>query len=84
MLEAPLVVEDALEPLDAIVVLGAPLGPGGALTPILEERVAAAAALWRAGAGRHVVATGGITQGAPRAEADALAEALARRRACPT
>ena len=65
------------EPRDAIVVLGAPLGPGGRLTPILEERVAAAAALWRAGAGRHVVATGGVTQGAPRAEATALAEGLA-------
>ncbi len=61
---------------DAIVVLGAPLGPGGALTPILEERVAAAAMLYAAGAGRHVVATGGVTKGAPSAEADALAEGL--------
>lgn len=76
MLERPLVVSDVLEPLDAIVVLGSPLGPGGRLTPILEERVAAAAALWRAGGGRHVVATGGVTHGAPRAEASALAEAL--------
>ena len=62
---------------DAIVVLGAPLAPGGRLTPILEERVAAAAGLWRVGAATHVVATGGITHGAPRAEADALAEGLA-------
>lgn len=76
VLEAPLVVGDPLEPLDAIVVLGAPLGPRGALTAILEERVAAAATLWRAGAGRLVVATGGITHGAPRAEAEALAEGL--------
>ena len=66
-----------IEPLDAIVVLGAPLTPAGTLTDILEERVAAAAELWRAGAGSHVVATGGVTHGAPRAEADALAEALA-------
>jgi uncharacterized SAM-binding protein YcdF (DUF218 family) len=75
-LEAPLVVEDALEPADAIVVLGAALARDGRLSPILEERVAAAAALYHAGAGRLVVATGGITQRAPRAEADAIAEAL--------
>jgi uncharacterized SAM-binding protein YcdF (DUF218 family) len=73
-LEAP---RSAFEPLDAIVVLGAPLMPGGTLTDILEERVAAAAELWRAGAGKHVVATGGTTHGAPRAEADAIAEGLA-------
>lgn len=74
LLEAP---RHPLGPRDAIVVLGAPLTQAGQLTPILEERVAAAAMLWRAGAGRHVVATGGITRGAPRAEATALAEALA-------
>jgi uncharacterized SAM-binding protein YcdF (DUF218 family) len=77
VLEAPLVVRDPIEPLDAIVVLGAPLTRTGELTPVLQERVAAAAELWHAGAGRHVVATGGITHGAPRAEAEALAEALA-------
>jgi uncharacterized SAM-binding protein YcdF (DUF218 family) len=77
VLEAPLVVRDPIETLDAIVVLGAPLTRDGRLTPVLEERVAAAAALWHAGAGRHVVATGGITLGAPRAEAEALAEGLA-------
>jgi uncharacterized SAM-binding protein YcdF (DUF218 family) len=77
LLEAPLVVDDPLEPADAIVVLGAPLRPGGRLSQILEERVDAAAALYRAGAGRHVVATGGITEGGSRAEADAIAEALA-------
>ena len=73
LLEAP---RHPLVRADAIVVLGAPLGPGGALSPILEERVAAAAALHRAGGGTHVVATGGITRGAPRAEAVAIAEAL--------
>jgi uncharacterized SAM-binding protein YcdF (DUF218 family) len=56
-------------------VLGAPLARGR-LTPLLEERIAAAAALWRAGAGRVVVATGGVTEGGPPAEADALAEGL--------
>lgn len=79
LLERPLVIREPLQPLDAIVVLGAPLGPGGALTPILDERAAAAAALWRAGGGRLVVATGGATRGAGRAEADALAEALRAR-----
>ena len=76
VLERPLVVEDALAPADAIVVLGAPLARDGRLSPILEERVAAAAALYHSGAGRLVVATGGVTEGAPRAEADAIAEAL--------
>lgn len=77
LLERPLAIADApIEPRDAIVVLGAPLTPHGALTPILEERVAAAAALYHAGAAPLVVASGGTTQGAPRAEADALAEAL--------
>jgi len=73
LLEAP---RHEFEPLDAIVVLGSPLARGGRLTDILEERVAAAAALYHAGGGRHVVATGGVTHGAPRAEADALAEGL--------
>ena len=61
--------------LDAIVVLGAPLGPRDALTPILAERIAAAAALWRAGGGRLVVASGGVT-GGTIAEAEAIAAGL--------
>lgn len=76
-LEAPLVVREALRPLDAIVVLGAPLGPGDAITPALQERVDAAAALWRAGGAPLVIASGGVTRGAARAEADVIAEALA-------
>ncbi|HEX2690779.1 MAG TPA: YdcF family protein [Kofleriaceae bacterium] len=76
LLERPLVIREPFAALDAIVVLGAPLGPGDALTPILAERVAAAAALWRNGGGRLVVATGGVTQGATRAEADVIADAL--------
>jgi uncharacterized SAM-binding protein YcdF (DUF218 family) len=77
LLELPLALRDtAIEPRDAIVVLGAPLTPRGELTPILDERVAAAAALYRAGAGRFVIASGGTTQGAPRAEAEALADGL--------
>lgn len=85
LLERPLVVREPLRPLDAIVVLGAPLGPGDTLTPVLDERVAAAAALWRAGGGRIVVASGGVTRrvagGGPaaRAEADVMAEALRAR-----
>lgn len=77
LLEAPLAIADApVARRDAIVVLGAPLTPSGELTDILVERVAAAAALHRAGGGALVVASGGVTRGAPRAEADALAEGL--------
>jgi uncharacterized SAM-binding protein YcdF (DUF218 family) len=76
LLEWPLVVREPFAALDAIVVLGAPLGPGDALSPVLAERVAAAAALWRAGGGRLVVATGGVTRGASRAEADVIAATL--------
>jgi uncharacterized SAM-binding protein YcdF (DUF218 family) len=76
VLERPLRLDDALEPLDAIVVLGAPLQPSGALSRILEERVAAAAALYHAGGATRVIASGGITHGAPRAEAEAIAEGL--------
>jgi uncharacterized SAM-binding protein YcdF (DUF218 family) len=76
LLERPLVIREPFAALDAIVVLGAPLTPGGELSPIVWERVVAAAALWHAGGGRLVVATGGVTRGAPRAEADAIADAL--------
>ena len=76
-LERPLVIREPFRALDAIVVLGAPLGPGGRLSPYVAERVAAAAALWRAGGGPMVVATGGVTQRAGRAEADAIADGLA-------
>ncbi len=75
-LEAPLTVKHPLEPLDAIVVLGAPLRRSGALSQILKERIVAAAALYHAGAASYVIASGGSTHGAPRAEADAIAEAL--------
>ncbi len=61
---------------DAIVVLGAALGPGATLTPVLAERVAAAAALFAAGAAPRLIPTGGLTRGAHRAEADVLADAL--------
>jgi uncharacterized SAM-binding protein YcdF (DUF218 family) len=75
-LEAPLRIAHRLEPLDAIVVLGAPLRPSGALSEILEERVVAAAALFHAGGAPLVIASGGTTNGAPRAEAEAIAEGL--------
>lgn len=76
VLERPLRVADGLQPLDAIVVLGAPLHSSGALSRILEERVAAAAALYHAGGAPRVIASGGVTHGAPRAEAEAIAEGL--------
>ncbi|CAN5800893.1 hypothetical protein BH11MYX3_BH11MYX3_02820 [soil metagenome] len=75
-LEAPLAAADPLQPLDAIVVLGAPLGPGDSLTSVLAERVRAAAALFHAGGAPLVVASGGVARGAKRAEAEVLAEAL--------
>ena len=77
ILERPLVVRAAFEPRDAIVVLGARLGLGDALTAVLAERVRAAADLYRRGGGSIVVATGGVTHGARRAEADVIADALA-------
>lgn len=78
ILEAPLApAASRVEPRDAIVVLGAPLTPAGELTEVLAERVAAAAALYRAGGAPRVVASGGCTGRAPRAEAAAIAEALA-------
>jgi uncharacterized SAM-binding protein YcdF (DUF218 family) len=76
LIERPLEIREPFAVLDAIVVLGAPLEPDGALSPAVRERVIAAAALWRAGGARIVVATGGVTRGRPRAEADAIAEAL--------
>ena len=78
LLERPLVVREPFQVLDAIVVLGAPLRDDR-LTPVLEERVVAAAALYHAGGAPIVVATGGITNNATRAEADVIAEALRER-----
>jgi uncharacterized SAM-binding protein YcdF (DUF218 family) len=77
LLEWPLVVgaRDP-EPRDAIVVLGAPLRSDGSTTSVIDERVAAAVALWRAGGAARIVASGGVTGRAPRSEADAIAEAL--------
>ena len=78
LLERPLTIGAPFAVLDAIVVLGASLGPGDALTPVLAERVAAAAALWHAGGAPRVFATGGVTGRAARAEADVMADALAQ------
>jgi uncharacterized SAM-binding protein YcdF (DUF218 family) len=77
LLERPLVLGDEeVRPLDAIVVLGSALGPRDSLTPVLAERARAASELYRAGGAPLIIATGGITHGARRAEADVLAEAL--------
>ena len=76
LLEIPLV--GRREPFarrDAIVVLGALLRPDGRPTSVLAERIAAAAALYRAGGAPIAIATGGMS-GAVRAEADAIAEGL--------
>ncbi|MGE0548419.1 MAG: YdcF family protein [Kofleriaceae bacterium] len=81
LLEAPLRARARAETItpiarDAIVVLGAPLGPRDSLTPVLAERVTAAAALWQQGGAPVIVATGGVTHGARLAEADVIADAL--------
>ncbi|HEY1817707.1 MAG TPA: YdcF family protein [Kofleriaceae bacterium] len=74
---APLAIGDTvLEPRDAIVVLGARLGPHDSLTPVLAERVRVAAELFASGAAPRVIPTGGVTGRASRAEADVLGEAL--------
>jgi uncharacterized SAM-binding protein YcdF (DUF218 family) len=78
-LERPLVIREPFAALDAIVVLGATLAADGGITPVLAERIAAAAALWHAGGGPLVLATGGVTRGAGRAEADAIADGLRAR-----
>ncbi|HKA86277.1 MAG TPA: YdcF family protein [Haliangiales bacterium] len=79
---APLVERHEGGAADAAVVLGAPLRPDGSLTEVLEERVAAAVELWRAGRVPLVVMTGGRTRGAAIAEAEAMA-AAARARGVP-
>lgn len=75
----PLRVDDPLvagDRADAIVVLGAPLAPGGGLSEVVAERVAGGVALWRRGAAPIIVCTGGVTAGADRAEAEVMAEAV--------
>ena len=59
LLGRPLEVTDTSGPADAIVILGAPLAPDGALSAILRERVAAGFALCRAGAAQIVCVTSG-------------------------
>ncbi len=76
-LERRLVIDDPMAPADAIVVLGAPLRDDR-VTPVLAERIEAAARLWHAGGAPIVVASGGITSGT-LAEADVIAEGLRAR-----
>ncbi|CAN5693456.1 hypothetical protein BH11MYX2_BH11MYX2_37270 [soil metagenome] len=77
MLERPLVMRgERVRALDAIVVLGSPLGPGDSLTPVLAERAHAAVELYRAGGAPLIISSGGVTRGARRAEADVLADAI--------
>lgn len=83
LLARPLVIGDAIddgddevEVRDAIVVLGAPLTPGGIPSPILAERCAIAARLWHRGGAPIVAVTGGRSRGTPRSEAAGMAERL--------
>jgi uncharacterized SAM-binding protein YcdF (DUF218 family) len=72
---APLGAADPRRPVDAIVVLGAPLDPTGALSPIAEERVVAGVAAFAAGLAPILCVTGGTHApgGAGPREADAMA-----------
>jgi uncharacterized SAM-binding protein YcdF (DUF218 family) len=79
LLEKPLVIADELEPLDAIVVLGAPLAHGDRLSPVAAERCDAAADLYAKGGAPIVVVSGGVTGRAIRAEAAVMAERVAER-----
>ncbi len=77
-LERPLVIADAIErgpAAAAIVVLGAPVGPGGGLSEVAAERVLGGVALWRRGLAPTLVFSGGCTGGAHRAEAEVMADA---------
>jgi uncharacterized SAM-binding protein YcdF (DUF218 family) len=74
VLGAPLEVADAPAPADAIVILGAPLRAGGALSEVVAERVAAGFGLWRGGAAPIACVTGGPSR--KTTEADAMADAL--------
>lgn len=60
----------------AIVVLGAPLDDHDRLTDIGRERAQAAAALWHRGGAARVIPSGGLTRGAARSEAAAMADEL--------
>lgn len=71
VMSAPLARRDGFRPADAIVVLGAPLRPGGGMSAILEERVRAGVSLWQRGGAPLLCVTGGGPPG--RVEADAMA-----------
>ena len=78
VLGAPLRAHHPLQHADAIVVLGTPLDPQGALTAIGEERVRAGAKAWHEGIAPRLVLTGGrapfARQPAGASEAAAMAD----------
>lgn len=67
-----------LEPADAIVVLGARVGPGGQPSPPLRARAERAAELWNAGLAPTVIPTGGLGVYQPT-EARAMADVMLSR-----
>jgi uncharacterized SAM-binding protein YcdF (DUF218 family) len=72
VLGAPLAAVSPPGPADAIVILGAPLGRDGQLTPIAEERVRAGVELFRRGLAPVICVAGGHC---PRGHRDGLSEA---------
>ena len=83
VLQRPLAAKSPLERADAVVILGSPLGRGGKLTPIAEERVRAGAAISERKLAPVVCVTGGsgprgyFRPGA-RTESDMMAASLRR------
>jgi uncharacterized SAM-binding protein YcdF (DUF218 family) len=85
LLGRPLAVRDRPDTADAIVILGAPLRPGGALSGVAEERVRTGVELWRRKFAPILCISGGgpgrLVPDRPR-EADAMA-VLARQLGVP-
>jgi uncharacterized SAM-binding protein YcdF (DUF218 family) len=77
VLGRPLERRDRERPVDAIVVLGAPVRADGQLSDVLEERVRAGVDLWKRGVAPLLCMTGGRGPGIVAEVAEA--EAMARR-----
>ncbi len=70
---------DEQQPVDVIVVLGSGLRRDGRAGPSLTRRSSRAAELWHQGVATQVICTGGKTERAPRAEAEACRDILLER-----
>jgi uncharacterized SAM-binding protein YcdF (DUF218 family) len=64
MVQKPLASFSPVQPADAVVILGSPIGKGGRLSPIAEERAAAGVEIWRRNLAPVICITGGRSIGA--------------------